>query len=140
MMPLETDDAERPSSVQSSSKRSSSVRRFFLEHWENESETSLFLLVSLLDFFCTYLLLMSNGGGVRFVESNPVAAWFLNHYGPVRGLLGFKLAVVLVVICLSQIIGYQRPRTARAILLLAIALTGGVVVYSVLLLTRSMAI
>ena len=116
------------------------VRRFFVEHWEHESETSMFLLVSMLDFFCTYLLLTTGAaGGVSFVESNPVAAWFLNHYGVVKGLLGFKLACVLLICVLSQIVSFRKPAYGRFILYFGTVLTAGVVVYSVGLLLRSYA-
>ena len=118
-------------------RQTSKLRRFLTEHWEHEHETSLFLLVSLLDFFCTYLLLTTGpAGGQRFIESNPVAAWFLNHYGIVKGLLGFKLAMVLLVCCLSQAVSLSNVRLGRFILMFGILLTAGVVGYSIALLTR----
>ena len=119
-------------------KRRHPAVRFLTEHWEHESETSVFLLVSMLDFFCTYLLLMTGpAGGRQFVESNPVAAWFLNHYGIVKGLLGFKLLLVVIVCGLSQAISYQKPRVGRGILLFGTLVTTAVVLYSVRLLLGS---
>ena len=108
--------------------------RFLTEHWAHETETSIYLLVSLLDFFCTYLLLMTGPG---FFESNPVAAWFLNHYGPVKGLLGFKLSLTLLVCGLAQLVSYAKPAYGRGILLFGTLLTGAVVVYSIRLLLKS---
>ena len=116
----------------------SKLRRLLTEHWAHEHETTLFLLVSLLDFFCTYTLLTTGpAGGRRFIESNPVAAWFLNHYGLVKGLLGFKLAMVIVVCTLSQLTSLERPRAGKAILMFGILLTAGVVGYSIALLSRA---
>ena len=127
----------RPDTAAARSQRST-LRRLLTEHWEHEHETALFLLVSLLDFFCTYTLLTTGpAGGGQFFESNPVAAWFLNHYGVLKGLLGFKLAMVLVVCGLSQIVSMSKPRLGRFVLLTGTLVTACVVGYSLALLFRA---
>jgi len=99
-----------------------------------ESETSLFILVSVLDVIFTYLLL---AGGTVF-EANPIAAWFIDGWG-VKGMVGFKFSM-LVVICLTvQVIAMVRLRTARRIMNFATFITGAVVAYSGVLLVVSMA-
>ena len=102
-----------------------------------EHETALFVLVSTLDVFMTYLLLSRRAGegGVVFVEGNPVARFFLNHWG-VPGLIYFKFAMVAVVCVIAQVVARRKPRTARRLLSLATLVVGGVVVYSLTLLLR----
>lgn len=95
-----------------------------------ETETCWFVLASALDLIVTYILL--SHPVVRFVESNPVALFFLNHWG-IKGLLGFKLAVVTFVVVLCQIIAHHNKRLARRVLFAGTAIVAGVVVYSVLL-------
>jgi hypothetical protein len=97
-------------------------------HVRCESETSWFLLASLADFGMTYFLLFHGG----FRESNPVALYFLNHWGP-RGLLYFKCSLMAVVCVVTQLIATQRPKTAAAILRLGTLVVGGVVAYSLVL-------
>jgi hypothetical protein len=98
-----------------------------------EHETSLFLLVSFLDYLMTYWMLHHRGEqGLRFAESNAVANWFLAGWG-IRGLLYFKVAMSLLVVLLSQVIHTRRPIVARWILGLGTAVTGATVVYSVAL-------
>ena len=96
-----------------------------------ESETTAFLLVSFLDILCTYLLLASG----RFRESNAVADWFIAGWG-VKGMVYFKMALAAFVCTLAQVIAAKRPRTGRFVLLLGVAVTGAVVVYSVTLALR----
>ena len=54
----------------------------------------------------------------------------LNHYGFVRGMLPFKLAVVLLVCVVSQVVSLKKPRLGRFVLWLGIGVTLWVVVYS----------
>ena len=96
-----------------------------------ESEFSWFVLASVLDAAITYIGLYR---GV-FRESNPVAAYFLNHWGP-RGLIGFKAVTVALVCGIAWYIHTRRPDTARLLLRAATLIVGGVVVYSVALLVR----
>jgi Domain of unknown function (DUF5658) len=94
-------------------------------------ETLLFMLVSAMDVCMTYILLSQDGG--KFVESNPVARFFIYGWG-VKGMLYFKSAMVLFVCLLAQIIVRHRPRTARWLLIGATAVVAFVVAYSVRLL------
>lgn len=95
-----------------------------------ETETAWFVLVSALDFFMTYIMLMHPE--IRFVESNPIALFFLNHWG-IKGLLGFKLAIVTFVVVLCQIIAQHNQRLARRVLYAGTTIVAAVFVYSVLL-------
>lgn len=115
------------------------VRRLLTGKLPHESETAVYVLLSVLDFFLTYILLTTGGDGVEFVEANPVARWFQHRYGVVMGLLGFKLAVVLLVCVVSQLVAMKRPRVGLGLLWLGIAVTGWVVIYSVRLLIGAMA-
>lgn len=102
-----------------------------------ETETTRFILVNLLDYFMTYLLLMGAGGaGVRFVESNPVARYFIESWGPVKGMLGFKLGLVTFVCLVAQVIATRRPRAATLVLNFGTLAVSCVVIYSLALLLR----
>ena len=97
-----------------------------------ETETARFVLASALDVFMTYLLIRNPD---RFVESNPVALYFLNHWG-VKGMVWFKFGTVAFVCVLAQIIARRKPETARGLLNLATVVVGAVVLYSLLLYLR----
>ncbi|MCA9052424.1 MAG: hypothetical protein KDA75_01240 [Planctomycetaceae bacterium] len=102
-----------------------------------EAETSYFILVNLLDFFVTYWLLMSGGpGNMRFVESNPVARYFIYSWGPIKGMLGFKLSLVTFVCVVAQLIALKREDLGQKVLIFGTLATAGVVAYSVLLYLR----
>jgi hypothetical protein len=110
------------------------VRKLLLGKLPLETETSLYVLVNLLDFFVTYFLLRTPASGnQRFVESNPVALYFIHAWGPVKGMLGFKLAIMTIVCVLSQIIALKRLDLGRLVLLFGTVATGAVAVYGVLL-------
>ena len=95
-----------------------------------EHETALFILVNVLDFATTYYMLMHrDAGDVSFFESNPVARYFLNHWG-VRGLLWFKMAVVAFVCVIAQIVATRKIGTARLLLVAGTIVVSIVVVYS----------
>ena len=55
-----------------------------------QQEMLRFVLVSTLDVFMTYVLLRQPGG--RFMESNPIARYFIYGWG-VKGMVGFKLSM-----------------------------------------------
>ncbi|HEX6987086.1 MAG TPA: DUF5658 family protein [Planctomycetaceae bacterium] len=97
-----------------------------------ETETAAFILVNILDIFLTYLLLRQGGHD----EGNPVARFFLNHWG-LSGLVYFKMGMVAFVCLVTQLIARYRLRTARALLYLLTAIVGAVVVYSLVLLMRA---
>ncbi len=97
-----------------------------------ETETNLFILVSVLDIIMTWILI-SRGG---FVESNPVANYFLLRWGK-NGLVGFKFCAVLVVCLATQLIALKRIQLARLVLVVGIAVVSFVVIYSLSLYLKS---
>jgi hypothetical protein len=96
-----------------------------------ERETCLFALASALDFLMTWSLLGFQGSTdeVQFVESNPVACFFLTNWGLI-GLIGFKLAMVCAIAAVCQAIASRRIGTARRVLQFAAIAASLVVVYS----------
>jgi len=94
-----------------------------------QQETLLFVLVSAMDVFMTYILLSQDG----FFESNPVAHYFIAGWGT-KGMVYFKFGMVAFVCVLSQIIARRRPQVARWLLIGATVVSAIVVVYSVKLL------
>jgi hypothetical protein len=106
-------------------------------HLPLETETSVFILVNCLDFFMTYWMLWHNQFGTgTYYESNPIAQYFLHRWGVVKGLLGFKLGIVVFVCVLSQIIALRKPETARKLLIVGTLIVMGVVIYSAALYLR----
>ncbi|MFG0335355.1 MAG: DUF5658 family protein [Maioricimonas sp. JB049] len=102
-----------------------------------EHETAMFVLVNVLDFLATWWMLThgQSGNGV-FVESNPVARYFLYGWGPLKGMLMFKLALVLFVCGIAQVIAIWRPQTASRLLNFGTLAVGAVVIYSATLYVR----
>lgn len=101
-----------------------------------ETEITWFLLASTLDLAFTGLALRFTAAGLtrgRFIESNPVANWVLQHWG-FMGMAAFKLAIAGFVIGIALVIEPRRPRTARGLLLGATLVVGIVVVHTVRLL------
>lgn len=96
-----------------------------------QQETVLYILVSTMDLFMTYILLSQDGS--VFIESNPIARYFILGWG-MKGMVYFKFGTVAFVCVLAQIISRRRPRVARWLLLGATALVAVVVAYSLRLL------
>lgn len=96
-----------------------------------ENETVWFILVSALDVFMTYLLIRQP----HFTEGNPIAAYFLNHWG-VKGMVYYKFFMVAFITTISQIIARSREDIAARILQFATLVVGGVVIYSLVLYLR----
>ena len=111
---------------------SRSVLQHLTSHPPMEQETSLFLVVSLLDFLMTYWMLLPRESGPRFGESNAIANWFYAGWG-YHGLLYFKVALCVFIVLATQVIHLRRPVTAKAVLWLGIAVTSLTVIYSVAL-------
>lgn len=118
-----------PSPEKSSSRRKKSS--FFRGQLPFEHETALFLLVSVFDVLMTYFMLRSG----RFYEANPIARFFINHWGP-RGMVYFKFAVVAFICVLTQIIATRKPILAERVLQFATVIVSCVVVYSLVLFVR----
>jgi|GEM_PF-2335766 hypothetical protein len=91
-------------------------------------ETLVLCVVSVLDVAMTYRLLTR--GDVRFVESNPLAAYFLNRWG-IKGMAYFKAAMTVLVCFITQIIARKDAVIARRLLGTATLIIVGVVIYSV---------
>lgn len=101
-----------------------------------EHETAMFVLVNVLDFLMTYWMLMNSGEGLKFVESNPVAAFFLHRWGPIKGMLFFKLSIVVFVCLIAQVIAQRRMETARMLLRVGTLAVACIVMYSAMLYLR----
>jgi Domain of unknown function (DUF5658) len=97
-----------------------------------ESETALFILLNVLDAAVTISLLFVGD----HTEANPIARFFLDHWGW-EGLAYYKLAMVTFVVLVAQLIARRNVRTARRLLYGLTALVGLVVVYSLYLLSRA---
>ena len=94
-----------------------------------ETETTVFILVNILDFAMTWWMLMHRELGMGdFYESNPVARYFLDHWG-VKGLLMFKMAVVAFVCLIAQIVATKKEASARFLLVVGPIVVSAVVVY-----------
>jgi hypothetical protein len=87
----------------------------------------LFALLSTADFLLTRYLLTS--GSEAVYESNPIAGWWLTHYGWM-GLATFKIAAVLCVAMLGVVISLRRPDMGRRVLGFGCLMLAGVVLYS----------
>lgn len=98
-----------------------------------QQEVLRFVLVSTLDIFMTYVLLRQPGG--QFVESNPIARYFIYGWG-VKGMVGFKLSMTALVCIISQIVYQRRPLVAKWLLNGATLVVAGVVVYSLMLMLK----
>jgi len=98
-----------------------------------ESETARFILVNVLDIFMTWFLLWKWSG--KFTESNPIADYFIDHWG-IRGMVYFKMGMVAFIVVLSQIIAGKKPESARWLLNFTTLVVAGVVIYSFVLLIR----
>jgi hypothetical protein len=131
--------ADRHAATPPRPPRKHPLQRLLLGQLPLEAETSYFILVNLLDFFVTWWLLVvanAQGGSVRFGESNAVARYFIESWGPVKGMLGFKLTVVTFVCLIAQVIALKREDLGAKVLLFGTIATGVVVVYSLALYLR----
>lgn len=101
-----------------------------------ETETTVFILVNVLDFAMTWWMLMHRELGLGdFYESNPVARYFLDHWG-VKGLLMFKMAVVAFVCLIAQIVATKKESSARFLLVVGTIVVSAVVIYSLRMFLR----
>ncbi|MFL5340889.1 MAG: DUF5658 family protein [Gemmataceae bacterium] len=87
--------------------------------------TLLFIVLSALDFTLTWLLLRRGSAA----EANPVAAWWLTHFGWL-GLGAFKAATVVTFVVLVGVVARRRPALSRRMVAFACAAVAIVVVYS----------
>ena len=104
------------------------LRHLMTGHLPLQSEVSVFILVGVLDIVMTNLLLRHGA-----VEANPVARFFLHHWG-FRGMIAFKMVTITFVILVAQIVAQHKMSSARRILYCGTAIVGFVVCYSAFLL------
>lgn len=89
-----------------------------------QDATVWFILVNCLDVFMTYIL-------IRFgaIESNPVANYFLHHYG-FAAMIYFKMAIVAFVCIVIQMLAWRNLPVATRLIWVGILIVTAVVVYS----------
>ncbi len=121
--------SKRPQTKAASKPKKPDWKRL-LGELQFQSETSMFILVNVLDIFLTHQLL-SRGG----LEVNPIANFFFKNWD-IRGMIAFKLAIVLAVCLIAQIVALYKPKTARLLLNTGSILVGAVVLYSANLLIK----
>ncbi len=113
-------------------------KRLLLGSLPLEEETTIFILVNVLDYFMTYYLLLYGGhAGRQFSERNPVARYFIDNWGPVKGMLGFKLALVTFVCVIAQVIALRSIKKGAFVLKFGTLAVAVVVGYSLALYLRS---
>lgn len=95
---------------------------------QHPQETLILCVVSALDVIMTRHLLTRND--VSFIESNPVAHYFLVRWG-LAGMAYFKAGMTLFVCVITQIIARKNSELAKFVLGLATLIIIGVVIYSV---------
>ena len=93
-----------------------------------QDETTVFILVNVLDIFMTYILLRFGA-----IEANPIANFFLHRFG-FNGMIFFKLAITAGVCVIAQVIAVESIAKAKGLLTLGTLLVGFVVAYSTYLL------
>ncbi len=89
-----------------------------------QSETTIFILVNVLDIYLTYLLLNIGGD-----ETNPIANYFFRRWN-IQGLVAFKMVVVAVVTVLAQVVARKNLKRAKQLLYIGTGIVFAVVVYS----------
>ncbi len=90
-----------------------------------ETETRIFVALSILDLVLTFALLTLGG----FREANQLANYFLARWG-ITGLIAFKIVFVITITIISQFIATRQITTARYLLVFGCIAMGGVVLYS----------
>ena len=89
-------------------------RRYFWSDWFRGQSLGelclLFVLLSLADLLAT-LKLMKNGVS----EGNPTARAMLEHFG-IPGFIGYKIALVALLLVVVRIIWRDKPATGRVLL------------------------
>ena len=93
-----------------------------------ENQISIFVIVSMLDFFLTSKFLKNPD----FQELNPIANFFNNNYGDL-GMLLYKGSIVAIVIAIAIFIERYKQDYGKYILKFACYTTGAVVLYSMIL-------
>lgn len=89
-----------------------------------QDQTTIFILVNVLDIFMTYILLRFGA-----IEANPIANFFLARFG-FNGMIFFKLTITAGVCVIAQLIAVESIAKAKGLLAVGTLLVGSVVVYS----------
>ncbi len=101
-----------------------------------ESETTRFILVSVLDIVMTYMVIRYSHEGrteLKIGEGNPIPAMFISRWG-IPGMVAFKMVIVALVTVLAQVIARYSVRKARFMLNFGTVIVSCVVLYSLWLL------
>ncbi len=101
-----------------------------------QRESSLFLIVSVLDVLMTCLLLedlTGVAGRTIFYESNPVARFFFVHWH-LSGIVYFKFGMVAFIEVLAHLVALKNVPVGRRLLEFGTLAVSVVVIYSMLLL------
>ena len=98
---------------------------FFVRQLPLQNETTVFILVNVLDIFMTHRLLSLGG-----IEANPIANFFIRRWG-FNGAIGFKLILVATVCVIAQIVATKKLNTAKRLLIVGTLIVSCVVIYSV---------
>ena len=110
--------------------RGSFIGSSFTQHLPLQTETTVFIVINLLDIFVTYALLRFGG-----IESNPIAKFFYDRWN-IQGMVYFKMVIVAFVSVLSQIVACYDIKRAQRLLWFGSLIVGIVVAYSLMLLSR----
>ena len=115
------------------------LRRVWRRWRAIETQASWFMLANFLDAALTWILLTrgvrSGNPDLVAMESNRLAAYFLNHWG-LKGLFAFKLGLVVFVCLIGLTIALRHEERARGVLNFGTLIVTGVVLYSVWLYAR----
>jgi hypothetical protein len=101
-----------------------------------QRESSLFLIVSVLDVLMTCLLLQDLTGATGrtiFYESNPIARYFFEHW-QLGGIVYFKFGMVAFIEIIAHVIAIKKVPVGRRLLDFGTLVVSVVVIYSMLLL------
>lgn len=101
-----------------------------------QRESSLFLIVSVLDVLMTCMLLedlTGVTGRTIFYESNPVARYFFEGWG-LGGIVYFKFAMVALIEVIAHLIAIKNVPVGRRLLDFGTLAVSVVVIYSMYLL------
>ena len=90
--------------------------------------TLAYAVVNALDVVMTWILLTHDQ--IHFVESNPIARYFIFGWG-LQGMLLFKLLLVAFVTVICQIIACRQFLLAKRLMCFAVVTVSLVVLYSV---------
>lgn len=113
---------------QQTQEQSLSWKQVFIGKMPFKFEMICFIVVSTLDLILTYFLLQK----YAIFESNPLARFFIDHWG-LKGMVTYKFSLVAFIMIIVQMIAKIKQQTALSVLRFGIAVQTAVVIYSVYL-------